>query len=85
MATQMDVELRARHNALGVEFQCLATELRIVKSGPGVKYPRTIEAFCTEPRAQHFDLLLASFGECCAACRFFARRGDTAVHEPAAD
>lgn len=70
----MDVVLRARHTALVKEFVCLATELRIVKTEPGSLYPRSIDAFCTDPRASNFDKLLLAFEDSCAGCAFLRQR-----------
>jgi len=73
----VDVILRARHTSLLNEFGCAATELRIRKTEPGTGHPRTIDAFCLEPRAEHFSRLLESFKKCCADCAFLVPRDET--------
>lgn len=77
MLDSVDVILRVRHSALLSEFGCTATELRIMKTEPGTGHPRTIEAFCSEPRAEHFSKLLESFKKCCADCAFLVARDET--------
>lgn len=72
----MDVELRARHDALIAEFSCTSTELRVVKTPPRSPYPRTIEAFCTDSRAAQFGNRLPAFGEFCTSCTYLSPRED---------
>jgi hypothetical protein len=73
----VDVVLRARHTALANEFACLSSDFRIIKTEPGSDYPRTIEAFCVEPRAEHFGKRLESFKQSCAECLYLAPRDET--------
>jgi hypothetical protein len=70
----MDVVLRKLHDTLVAEFICTSTELRIVKTGAGEQYPRTIQPFCTDSRAQSFGQILESFEETCAPCPYLQRR-----------
>ena len=73
----VDVILRARHTWLANEFGCAMTELRIMKTEPGAGLPRTIEAFCSEPRAENFGKILESFKKCCADCAYLVPRDET--------
>lgn len=73
----VDVFLRARHTSLANEFSCAAAELQILKTELGTGFPRTVEAFCTEPRAEHFSKLLESFKKSCADCIYLVQRDET--------
>jgi len=78
----MDIVLRARHDALVVEFPCLSTELRLVKTAPGADYPRSIQAFCTDTRASAFGGPLESFEESCSACQYLRLNSDLGKEPP---
>jgi hypothetical protein len=67
----VDFVLRQRHDDLVREFPCISTQLRIVKTSPGSRYPRTIEAFCTNTRAKNFGQLLETFDKSCSTCPYF--------------
>lgn len=75
-SSKMDIALRARHDALDREFLCRSTELRLLKVEPAKPFRRTIEAFCVEPRAARFDMLLESYATCCLDCIYLTPRGE---------
>jgi hypothetical protein len=61
------------------EFRCEATELRLVRTPPGSTWTRSIDPFCSEPRAVRFGKLLTDYPTCCAACNYLSLRPDTPI------